>query len=97
MNGVVLHQASTSNGDSSELLDMTANSSWSDPALLVGQSFTDTAAQITITPISVTATNALVTVSFGTAGCTRAQSEHGAFAIAKRRVAAGTPSPSPPQ
>ena len=64
---------------------MTATSSWSDPALVVGQSFTDTAAQITITPISITATNALVAVTIGTAGCTRANPGLVDVAIAKRR------------
>jgi hypothetical protein len=71
MNGVVLHQASTSDPNSSELLDMTTSSSWSDPALVVGQSFTDSTNQITITPVSITSTNASVAVTLGSAGCTR--------------------------
>jgi hypothetical protein len=71
MNGVLIHQASPSNPDSSQLLDMTTSSSWSDPALVVGQSFTDSTNQITITPLSITSTNASVAVTFGSAGCTR--------------------------
>ena len=91
MNGVVLHQASPSNGDSSQLLDMTASSSWSDPALLIGQSFTDSTAQITITPVSITATNASVTVSLGTAGCTRSNPSIALSPSQSAGVAAGTP------
>jgi hypothetical protein len=90
MNGVVLHQASPSNGDSSKLLDMTATSSWSDPALIVGQSFTDAAALITITPISITSTNALVTVSMGSSGCTRANPTIALSPTPSAGVAAGT-------
>jgi hypothetical protein len=72
-NGVVLHTGSSSDGNSSYLLDMTpATSSWSDPALVVGQSFTDPTAGVTITPVSVSSTGAAVSVSFGPLVCVRA-------------------------
>jgi hypothetical protein len=63
-NGVVVHLASPSDGNSSELLDMTASTaSWYDPALTVGQTFTDTVSNVSITTNSVGATGASVTVS----------------------------------
>jgi hypothetical protein len=73
LNGVVLHTGSPSDGNSSYLLDMTpVTSSWSDPALVVGQSFTDSTAGVTITPVSVSSTGAAVSVSFGPLVCVRA-------------------------
>jgi hypothetical protein len=72
-NGVVLHTGSPSDGNSSYLLDMTPiTASWSDPALVVGQSFTDPNAGVTITPVSVSSTGATVSVSFGSLVCVRA-------------------------
>ncbi len=72
-NGVVIHQASTSNANSSELLNMGPNlSDWSSPALTVGQSYTDSTAGVTITPTSVSSTGATVQVTLNnaTATCT---------------------------
>jgi len=37
--------------------------SWSDPALTVGRTFTDPAAGVSITPVSVSSTGALVSVT----------------------------------
>ena len=72
-NGVVLHTGSPSDGNSSYLLDMTpVTASWSDPALVVGQSFTDPNAGVTITPVSVSSTGATVSVSFGPLVCVQA-------------------------
>jgi hypothetical protein len=49
--GFLLHLAEENSGNSSYLLDMTAQtSSWSDPALGVGQAFSDPVAGVTITP-----------------------------------------------
>ncbi len=70
LNGVVVHTGSESTGNSSYLLDMTpATSSWSDPALDVGQSFYDPNAGVTITPMSVGSTGVTVSVSFGPLAC----------------------------
>lgn len=74
--GVVIHSGSESGPNTSNLLDMTPNSSsfdWNDPALAVGQSYTDTAAGVTITPTGV-GSNAGVNVSFSqtTTNCGRA-------------------------
>jgi hypothetical protein len=63
----VVHLASPSNANSSDLLDMTPSSpsSFNDPALVVGQSYTDSTAGVTITPISASSTGASVRVTFG--------------------------------
>jgi hypothetical protein len=69
--GVIVHTGSESGGNSSYLLDMTpasASVDVLDPALVVGQSFTDPDSGMTITPESVTTTGAAVTVRLGTPG-----------------------------
>src|SRR5439155_8381872 len=73
--GVIIHIGSESSGNSSYLLDMTPGSAswdWRDPALLMGQSFSDADAGVTITPASVTKTGAVVMVNFGPVSCGRA-------------------------
>ena len=73
MKGVVIHTGSESSGNSSYLLDLTpATSSWSDPALGVGQTFYDPDSGVTIVPVSVSSTGAAVSVSFGPLACARA-------------------------
>jgi len=69
--GVVMHYWSGLSANGIYLLDMTpATVAWSDPALVVGQSFTDSGAGITISPISVGASGAAVNVTVGSA-CVR--------------------------
>ena len=67
LGGVVVHLASPSNANSSDLLDMTPSSpsSFNHPALVVGQSYKDSTAGVTITPISASSTGASVQVTFG--------------------------------
>lgn len=73
LNGVVVHTGTDSSGNSSDLLDMTpATSSWSDPALDVGQSFYDPDSGVAIVPISVSSNSATVSVSFGALACVSA-------------------------
>ena len=74
LGGVVFHQQSDASGAENYLLDMTPGSSdlQFDPALLAGQSFTDTSAGITFTVVSVASANAVVNVSFGPQPCIRA-------------------------
>jgi hypothetical protein len=74
LNGVVFHQQTDGNGTENYLLDMTPGSMMLqfDPALILGQSFTDLNAAITFTPVSVTSTSATVSVSYGAAPCVRA-------------------------
>jgi hypothetical protein len=71
LNGVLISTGSESNGDTSDLLDMTPGSGgtiitdWLDPALMVGQSFNDPDTGVTMTTQWVTATQAAVTVQVG--------------------------------
>ncbi|MGE0821701.1 MAG: NEW3 domain-containing protein [Candidatus Binatia bacterium] len=75
LNGVVVHTGSLSNGDSSNLLDMTPASGsqnwsdWSDPALGVGQSFSDPNSGVTIGLVSVSSAGATVSVNFASPDC----------------------------
>jgi len=80
LNGVVIHIGTEGSGNSSFLLDFTpATSSWSDPALVVGQTYTDAAAGVTLTVMSADSGGANVSVTFssgtsssGTTTCVRA-------------------------
>lgn len=73
INGVIIRTGSDSSGQDTYLLDMTpATATWYDPALTVGQSFTDAAAGITIAVLSADATGAMVQVSLPTQPCVRA-------------------------
>jgi hypothetical protein len=68
--GVVMHIGTESSGNSNYLLDLTPEtSSWTDPALVVGKSFSDTAAGITLQTASVSATGASVVVTMAASGC----------------------------
>ncbi len=76
MNGVLIRMGTESEGNSSYLLDMTpATSSWSDPALVIGQSYSDPDAGVTMTVLSANSTGATVSMTFsgggGTPTCTR--------------------------
>ena len=73
LNGLLIHFGNESQG--SYLLDMTPASDssyldWRDPALPVGQTFTDPAAGVTVTTEWVTATQASVTVRLANTGNT---------------------------
>lgn len=76
LNGVLIHSGTEANGNSSQLFDMTPESGtsiyldWRDPALAVGQSFTDPVAGVTITTDWVTGTAAGVTVRLASTGST---------------------------
>ena len=73
LSGVVVRTGSEANGQDTYLLDMTpGTSSWYDPALTVGQSFTDTAAGFTVSTVSADSSGAWVNISIATAPCTRA-------------------------
>jgi hypothetical protein len=69
-NGVVIHTGADSSGNSSYLLDMTPETtSWYDPALEVGQSFTDPDAGVTITPLEANSSSVRVFVSLSAQPC----------------------------
>jgi alpha-galactosidase-like protein len=72
-NGVIIRTGSDSSGQDTYLLDMTpGTASWYDPALTVGQSFTDANAGLTITTLSADATGAFVDISITGQPCVRA-------------------------
>jgi len=93
MGGVMFHSASPSNANSSDLLDLTPTSpsSFSHPALVVGQSYTDSASGMTITPTSVSTTGATVQVSLGQSVCTNANPTVTVSPLQSSYVLAGTP------
>ena len=73
LNGVVVRTGSEASGQDTYLLDMTpGTNSFYDPALTVGQSFTDSAAGFTVTTVSADSSGAWVNVSIASAPCTRA-------------------------
>jgi hypothetical protein len=91
--GVVFHAASPSNANSSDLLDITPSSpaSFSHPALVAGQSYTDANTGITITPVSVSSTGASVQVMLGTGTCTLAYPSITVSPTQSQWVLAGAP------
>jgi hypothetical protein len=73
MNGVLVHTGSEADGQDIYLLDGTpATNSFFDSALTVGQSFTDSAAGVTISTVSADNTGAWVQVTVGSQPCTHA-------------------------
>jgi hypothetical protein len=91
LNGVVIHTGSDSSGDSSYLLDMTpATSSWSDPALDVGLTFSDPASGVTISTQSVSGSSAVVNVSVGSTPCVPAAPTVSLAPSQSQTVTAGT-------
>jgi len=69
--GVLLHNYTPGSPNTSYLLNATPGGSWYSPALVVGQTFADSASGVSITPLSVSSTGASVQVSFGSIPCTR--------------------------
>lgn len=96
LNGVVIHAYSENNGGGSGyLLDMTTATLAGypgDPALTVGQSFTDAAASVTISTAWTSSTNAGVTVTLSgsSSSCTRAKPSVVVSSSQSTSVAAGT-------
>jgi alpha-galactosidase-like protein len=73
LNGVVIHLGTDTDPNSSYLLDLTPQTdSWDDPALVLGQSFTDANAGIIITPVSMDGSSASVQVTVTPLPCVRA-------------------------
>jgi hypothetical protein len=73
LNGVVIHLGTDTDPNSSYLLDLTPGTdSWDDPALVLGQSFTDPTAGIVIAPVSMNGSSASVQVTVTALPCVRA-------------------------
>lgn len=98
--GVVIRTGTEGNGNSSYLLDMTPASSilyeWNDAALVLGRSFTDATAGVTITPTVLGSSGATVNVSLAAtttapvATCTRANPVITPASQSQTGVAGGT-------
>lgn len=92
LNGLVIHTGDEASGDSSYLLDMTpATSSWNDPALVTGLSFTDPASGVTLTsevPCSNTL-NGHIGVAIGPMACVRANPDLTISPTANQSISAG--------
>ena len=72
MNGVVVRTGSETTGNSSFLVDMTPETTaLSDPAPVVGRTFADAGAGISIRPTSVGTSGAAVAVTVGSTACVR--------------------------
>jgi hypothetical protein len=94
LGGFLLHLAEENSGNSSYLLDMTPQtSSWSDPALPAGQSFTDPVAGVTITPSAPCsdAINGNITVAVGPGACARSAPESSLGATPSGWTVSGKP------
>lgn len=73
LNGVIVHTGSEQYGSSIYVLDMTPEtSSWTDPALTVGRTYSDPAAGVSITTVSTGVEGATVRVDFGPSTCVSA-------------------------
>jgi hypothetical protein len=71
-NGVLVHLGTAGSGNTSFLLDMTPETdSWADAALVVGRSYHDPDAGVTITPVALDATGATIDVKFDSVSCMR--------------------------
>jgi len=75
-NGVLFHTGTDGNGNSSDLLDMTPEttpeSSWYDSALAVGHTFADATAGVTITTTAAGSAGATVEITMNGSACTTA-------------------------
>lgn len=91
MNGVLIHSGDPSNSNTSYLLDMTPlTSSWSDPALSIGSTFTDPVTGLNIQLQSITSTSATVNVFTGGTACVRANPTISISPSQSQWVSAGT-------
>jgi hypothetical protein len=71
LTGVLVHQITEGDGNSSYLLDMTpATTSWSDPALVAGASYVDPVRGVTIKSLSAGSTSSTLSVTMPAAACT---------------------------
>jgi len=74
--GVLIHQGTDGDGNSSQLLDMTpatpTSRGWFDASLAAGQSFADSSAALAITPTNVSSAGATVEITMNGSACTLA-------------------------
>lgn len=95
LTGVVVHTGAESSGDTGYLLDMTPSSASSgdrnDPALVVGQTFSDPASGVTIDTLWANGTGAGVRVSLAASQCAHANPTLALSPSESQWVAPGTP------
>lgn len=90
--GVIVHVATPSNANGSELLDMNPSATWGYAmALDAGQSYTDATAGVTISPTVVNSTGATVQVTLAGATCTHANPSVSISPAQGAWVVSGTP------
>lgn len=92
LNGLLFHNASPSDSNSSKLLDMTPNStsSFNDPALESGKSFTDPITGITVTTGLASSAGIYAEISTGQQSCVRSKPILSFLTTESPWVAAGT-------
>ena len=93
--GVLFHTGTDGDSNSSDLLDMTPATAtyyaWFDPSLVVGQSFQDSAAGVTIAPIAVSSTGATVQITMNNGPvCTEANPAVSISPSQSQSVSSGT-------
>ena len=92
--GVLFHVGTDGNGNTSDLLDTTpatpTSTGWFDPSVVVGQSFQDPTAGVTITPTSVSSTGATVQITMDGSACAAANPTVSVSPSQSQYVASGT-------
>lgn len=89
--GISIHTGQELNGNTSYMLDMTAETAaWYDAALVPGARFSDSAAGITVTTLSAGASEAQVDISLGAQQCTQNNPSVSLTATTDNWVSAGT-------
>lgn len=93
--GVLFHLGTDGNGNTAEMLDMTpatpTSSGWFDPSLVVGQSFQDSTAGVTIAPTAVSSTGATVQITMNGTGCAAGNPTISVSPSQSQYVTSGTP------
>jgi len=93
--GVLFHTGTDSDGNSSDLLDMTPATQtfawWFDPSLVVGQSFADATAGVTFTPTAVSSSGATVQITMNGSSCAAANPTVSISPSQSQAVTAGSP------
>ncbi|HEV2729086.1 MAG TPA: hypothetical protein VGV15_03560 [Terriglobales bacterium] len=93
--GVLFHLGTDGDGNASDQLDMTPATptltGWFDPSLVVGQSFQDSTAGVTITPTAVSSSGATLQINLNGSACTAASPTVSVSPSQSQSVTAGTP------
>ena len=92
--GVLFHLGTDGNGNSSEMLDLTpatpVSIGYFDPSLVVGQTFQDSTAGVSVTPTAVSSTGATVQITLNGSSCTAANPTISLTPLQSQGVTSGT-------